>query len=176
MSKICVNCGAEMLDDAKFCPACGTEVKPAEFEEQVSVNEEAQGDNTTAEPDLTSTVSLKVPNVKAIAEKIGMEKIKKFGIIGGVKGRERRGRDGVIEDELGLGRSIADKVAAHLIIPINPLRKERCIALILTPLFDSLDGREERGRKEKQQRVIDLFHIVQIFVSIPYQYKSNHLY
>lgn len=83
MSKICVNCGAEMLDEAKFCPACGTEVKPAEFAEQVSVNEEAQGATATADPSLTSTVSLKVPNVKAIAEKVGMEKIKKFGIIGG---------------------------------------------------------------------------------------------
>ena len=53
MSKICVNCGAEMLDEAKFCPACGTEVKPAEFAEQVSVNEEAQGATATAERFLT---------------------------------------------------------------------------------------------------------------------------
>lgn len=84
MSKICANCGAELLDDSKFCPTCGTEVKPAEFAEQVIKNEETVSDATTAnaQPELTSTVSLKVPNVKAIADKVGMDNIKKYGIIG----------------------------------------------------------------------------------------------
>ena len=84
MSKICANCGAELLDDSKFCPTCGTEVKPAEFAEQVIKNEETVSDATTAnaQPELTSTVSIKVPNVKAIADKVGMDNIKKYGIIG----------------------------------------------------------------------------------------------
>ena len=83
MSKICAKCGAEMLDDSKFCPVCGAEVKSQEATEQVAKGEQPQGDNTTdAAPELTSTVSIKVPNVKAIANKVGTDNIKKYGIIG----------------------------------------------------------------------------------------------
>ena len=72
-----------MLDDSKFCPVCGAEVKSQEATEQVAKGEQPQGDNTTdAAPELTSTVSIKVPNVKAIANKVGTDNIKKYGIIG----------------------------------------------------------------------------------------------
>lgn len=83
MAKFCANCGATLADESKFCPTCGAKVKPVEAEEQIPQTEEtANGAAASAEP-VTRTVSVKVPNFKAIIDKIGMEKVKLIGIIGG---------------------------------------------------------------------------------------------
>lgn len=36
MSKICKNCGAEVPDSVKFCPACGNDMESYEGETQTA--------------------------------------------------------------------------------------------------------------------------------------------
>ena len=72
MSKFCNKCGASFDDDALFCPVCGA---PVEAPVEAPVAEEAAPEKRT--------VSFEVPDVKAIAGKMGKDKIVKIGIIAG---------------------------------------------------------------------------------------------
>ena len=83
MAKFCVNCGATLADESKFCPTCGAKVKPVEAEGQIPQTEEAVNGAAASEGTATRTVSVKVPDFKALIDKIGMDKIKLYGIIGG---------------------------------------------------------------------------------------------
>ena len=93
MVKFCTACGAALSEENKFCPACGAQVAPTPAENTASQNDPAEVDNTvvqgeeapaeTAEPDTSRTVTFKIPDVKAFINKIGADKVKKIGIIGG---------------------------------------------------------------------------------------------
>lgn len=83
MAKFCANCGATLADESKFCPTCGAKVKTVEPVEEIPQTEEVVNGAAASAGTATRTVSVKVPDFKAIIDKIGMEKVKLFGIIGG---------------------------------------------------------------------------------------------
>ena len=83
MAKFCANCGATLADESKFCPTCGAKVKPVEPVEEIPQTEEVVTEAAEPSEAATRTVSIKVPNFKVLINKIGAEKLKLFGIIGG---------------------------------------------------------------------------------------------